>query len=844
MVNLEILGDWLASRPKWQQEALFILAKNGTLTSEDKNYLYSQCKLEQANTQALADTKPDPSDSSTDANIQIRIHELSNIAGVGSIASGRPLKFNHDGLTVVFGQNGTGKTSYVRFLKTITGNRFAIPLVGNVFSSEVVPKKAKVQYSINDVLHSMEWNESDGKIESLDCVAIYDSHCANIYVSSENEVTFEPQILRILSDLANVCLEFDVKLTDEIKSKASSLPRLPSEYQTHPIGMWYSALTRTTTTEEIDKKCEWSEIDSTHLESINLRLSETNPGEKAKYLQREFEKIDQLKQIVEQSLTICAVENCKSIVTARLDFSRKRQAADEYARTCFQNLPLEGIGTETWKNLWLAAKAYSEAVAYTGRPFPAISDSDRCVLCLRTHDENSIRYFQSFEEFVLGKLESEATREEKQYGKLLDSFKLPSESEVTAKIIDASIESEPVAADVISLFKELRSRHNQVVSCSDADEIQAISGDITLAKLAFKKSNLQTRIKILETDAISDNRTSLVNDRQALLIRKWLHEQKDSICAEVQRLKITFDLNMAKKTTSTVHISTKKSAISESILTEAFVNRFQRELVSLRGGHIKVELVKTKTEKSKVFHQIKLKGVQQKVNSNQILSEGENRIVSLAAFLADLLGQDRVGTFIFDDPISSLDQSYEDATAKRLQLLSAERQVIVFTHRLSLAHLLGDGKTLISLKRGGQPEELPIQWEKRTDKIINRLLNDRVTQARKMIDSSTVEYEAYVKGICSDLRILVERMIEFDLLCDVVIRYRPNINTLGKLNKLSVITRSDTALLDSFMSKYSVFEHSNSPETPVTLPSVEELEVDLKRLQDWRTDLDKRKALA
>jgi ABC-type Mn2+/Zn2+ transport system ATPase subunit len=63
-----------------------------------------------------------------------------------------------------------------------------------------------------------------------------------------------------------------------------------------------------------------------------------------------------------------------------------------------------------------------------------------------------------------------------------------------------------------------------------------------------------------------------------------------------------------------------------------------------------------------------------------VLSEGEYRIVSLAAFLADVGGKDFSAPFVFDDPISSLDQDFEEAVVQRLVELSQERQVIIFTH--------------------------------------------------------------------------------------------------------------------------------------------------------------------
>lgn len=85
---------------------------------------------------------------------------------------------------------------------------------------------------------------------------------------------------------------------------------------------------------------------------------------------------------------------------------------------------------------------------------------------------------------------------------------------------------------------------------------------------------------------------------------------------------------------------------------------------------------------------IELKDSHGSPKSRDILSEGEQRIVALAAFLADATGLKQGIPVIFDDPISSLDQRYEEMFAKRLADLAENRQVIVLTHRLSLMVLL------------------------------------------------------------------------------------------------------------------------------------------------------------
>ena len=72
------------------------------------------------------------------------------------------------------------------------------------------------------------------------------------------------------------------------------------------------------------------------------------------------------------------------------------------------------------------------------------------------------------------------------------------------------------------------------------------------------------------------------------------------------------------------------------------------------------------------------------VSPQDILSEGENRVASLAAFFAESSGRQENVPLIFDDPISSLDYNYENLVIDRLTQAATRRQVIVFTHRISM----------------------------------------------------------------------------------------------------------------------------------------------------------------
>jgi len=252
-----------------------------------------------------------------------------------------------------------------------------------------------------------------------------------------------------------------------------------------------------------------------------------------------------------------------------------------------------------------------------------------------------------------------------------------------------------------------------------------------------------------------------------------------------------------------------------------------------------------------VFHKLQLKNCTRGVCTTEILSEGEFRIVSLATFLADIEGQAHIAPFVFDDPISSLDQGFEEATVDRLIGLSSSHQVIVFTHRLSLLALLeeaakkaGIDSHVVCLRSEswgvGEPGETPIS-AKRPDRALKSIKNERLPKARKVLEEyGRTEYEALAKGICSDIRILIERLIENDLLADVVQRFRRAVHTQNKIHTLAKINADDCNLLDDYMTKYSKYEHSQPYETPVTIPDPDEIENDLKDILNWLDDFKDR----
>jgi len=383
-------------------------------------------------------------------------------------------------------------------------------------------------------------------------------------------------------------------------------------------------------------------------------------------------------------------------------------------------------------------------------------------------------------------------------------------------------------------IEEMKISENDIIGLNDTD-ILIVVNELKEIEKSFENKALQ-----YDVDASGFNREEAKKELLELDAKAWTAEQIEVLKREQDRLKMLARYEEWEKATNTRGISTKASELSESIITQAYIDRFNQELQTLNASYIQVELKKTNASQGKVKHQIKLKNAQIDKPIVKILSDGEQRIVALAGFLADVSSKNSLSPFIFDDPISSLDQDFEEATIRRLIALSESRQVIIFTHRLSFLGIINDKAddlAQIHIRKepwgSGEIGEIPL-FGKSPEKALKNLKNERLVKAKKIYDENGHEdYYPLAKAICSDYRILLERVVEFYFLADVIQRYRRAVNTMGKINKLAKITEDDCKLIDKYMTKYSAYEHSQPLETPPIVPLPDELESDIDVILDW-----------
>ena len=851
------LEDWLRSQPRWLQHAAHLLHEQGKLSDQDHAALADRCKREAhgdpdahgpyrerrsaALVEGLAERRP-----------SLRLNSIEDVVGINALAPDNVLDFGEQPLSVVYGGNGAGKSGYMRILKHVCDARARGELLPDVFAQATETRRCSVSFTLDGESRRVDWSPGDDPVQALRAVAIFDRACEQVYVNEEHQAVYEPPQLALLRQLVHACDRVRQALDAELGAMPSRLPRMPPEYESTDAHSWLTSLDTATSREAVDAYCTWSKDEEIRLDELNRRLAEADPKQRAAIVRGGVAELEALKLHV-----VAANEGLSEAVFGELEAARRtarrrRGVADHQAERMSSGLPLAGVGSDSWRELWEAARRYSEARAYPESPFPVVAEPCHCVLCQQELDVAAATRLAEFAALAEGKLERDAALAEQAVEELVSCMPtVPAPDDVDAILDRAGIGDDAERALLVRHLDELRRRREVLATQSQGHlALDEGAGDEVVGLMNRCLEAAGELLTKAEQDAKGIDRDRLGAEQRELAARRWLSDQKEAVGEEVDRLKAVAMVERAKKLAATNKLSRQATKLSRELVTQAIESRFRSELERLGANHLKVEIRRTRTTKGRVRHRLVLKtGTGH--GAGAILSDGENRVASLAACLADFLAEDREVPFVFDDPMSSLDLEHEDRVAERLAQLAENRQVIVFTHRLPFVIALIEAAKareiapdVSSLERtrwgAGVPANLPLKAQP-VKKALNRLAGEDLAAVRKAEqERSSDDLRSRTAVLCRDIRITLENIVEKELLADVVGRFRRPVTTQGKLHKVARVQPADCELIEEMMTKYSRYVHAQPGESPVSLPEAGEMEADLARLIEWLAEFSKR----
>jgi energy-coupling factor transporter ATP-binding protein EcfA2 len=833
--------DWLHGRPDWLQEAAQRILTNGALSDAELDELTALCRTDAGLKKTKAHIFPGLLGGSFTAR-NLQLISLGSVLGIENLAPRKPVIFGPGNLTVIYGNNGSGKSGYTRILKKACGKAHAVDLRPNVYGPSPAKRSCQISYKLGETLRTVEWEATANAIPELASVDIFDTECGRIYLGKDNEAAYVPDAVALFDSLVKVCEAVKQRLQAEIEKLPSKMPTIPLQFSGSGVSRTYCNLKATHTEASLDSILLWSNGDAQALKVLEERLKEGDPAKLAIRKRAQKVQLDSVLNNMTAAVEQLSPEACNIVNSLKQAAEEKRTIATESASAVFASASLAGIGSQTWRALWEAARQYSKNEAYPAQDYPFTEDIARCVLCQQTLDPAARQRLRDFEGFVKGEIEKTAKIAETDRDEAIGALpKVPSVEDLNTACQAAGMDTELWLPRLSEAWIAIGQQVDALKSTSTTVPKGILVQEFPwLAEAIGYSQSLEDQALQHDADVLAFDRAKATMQRDELLAKQWTSQQLAAVNTELDRLRQVEKLNTSMASTNHTSISKQAGAIAEKLITEAYIQRFNDELNLLGAKRMRVELVKTRTSKGKAMHGVRLKGLTANgITPPEVLSEGERRIVELAAFLADVTGRTDNAPFIFDDPISSLDQAFEEKTIDRLITLSASRQVLVFTHRLSFLGILSDKASpdSVCIRQepwgAGEPGDIPI-FGKNPEGALKVLRDERLKKAEAVLDLEGSEaYYPLAKAICSDLRILVERIVELVFLADVIQRHRREVHTKNKVGKLAKITPADCSLIDDFMTKYSCYEHSQSAEAPVDVPLASALSEDISRLLAW-----------
>ena len=848
---------WLLEQQDWLQEAADRILKHDALSEPDIQAITALLKSPDGQKVSKHRTFSGLITAAT-APDELRLAAISKVYGIENLAPREPLAFGSGNLVVIYGHNGSGKSSYTRTLKKVSGKPRANELRPNVFRVPPAERKCTIAFQLGSTIQSIDWVANGDPIDSLRPVDIFDSNEANYYLTKENSATYTPPLVAMFESLASTCDQVRLRLQAEQDLLVSALPRLPPSFLGTEPARQFGSLRADLNEAKIEQLTAWTDDYAQALKTLTERLKIADPVAVAKQKRATRAQAAQIAEALELAMAAYRLEGLTTIRSLKSQAHAKRKIAVEAAQ--IHSAKLDGVGSATWRALWDAAKAYSQT-AYPAQAFP-VTDSARCVLCHQELAADAQERLKDFENFVRSKLELDAQTVERAYSVCLDLLlPVPTDAQLQTQCEAAGLVDGTWSSYLAAFWNEVRQARLRLLS----QEVEGAAAPVqdasdALTSLRTYCDQLESQAAQCDRDVLAFDRVKAANEKLSLETQQWISQQADAVRKEIDRLKSLRTYENWKTLANPRKVSVKAGEVAEQIITQAYVGRFNQELILVGATRIQVEIVKTRTERGKVLHQLRLRGANDgQAVPDSILSDGERRIIALAAFLADVADKPQIAPFVFDDPISSLDHDFEWGVATRLAALSQTRQVLIFTHRLSLYGAMEDAARKIGEKwkdqhltqlcietysnAAGHPVAQSV-WNAKTESA-NNILLERLALAKLAGNTSGGEaYRALAQGICSDFRKLLERTVEDDLLFAIVKRHRRSVTTDNKLSTLSLIKPADCQFIDGLMTKYSCYEHSQSQEAPIFVAEEPELRNDIESLKQWRKEFVGRRKVA
>ncbi len=839
-----LLVEWANEQDHWVRAIVAeVLSSRRPLTDDVVENFYELLLREKelAPGDVLSIQKLEDTDGGAPTEDPLALTKISDVENVNLLAQNQEIQFNL-GVTVLFGENAAGKTGYVRVLKTVASVRNAEPILPDVRKPDAGPPSASISYRLGVKEETHAWRGEQG-VRPLTRIDVFDARGLLLHVDEELTYIYTPgdvALFRIVHDAIEVVRQRLEKDRDARRPQGNAfLPRFSRE-----AGLYskIEALGPSTNLSELRTLADVSAEEEAQLPALREKIEGLRgraTTDRLQLVRDELALYRRVKSVLDAVECFPAAQYVEAISRRDAALAGHREVGEDSLRGASVPQVLE----QPWRDFVDTAERYILETEHEHYP----RDGDVCVYCRQPLGTPARQLLEKYRAYCNHDHQRDAAAAEREARSLaqeivdLDAAHL--EEDLTRRR-DQLAESEvpAVLASALEFLKDvgaLKARLSGPTLSSAAVESPQSAADLRrpLEDHLTQATELRQTLtgELQERDKKLQEELPRLRMLEARLSMRELMPQIERHVEDAQWADRAG--HVLRRFQGTLKSLTEASkAASEQLLNQDFETRFREECHKLRAPVVTLEFPGRRGEPAR------RKSLAPRHRLSAILSEGEQKVIALADFLAEATLRRSASPVVLDDPVTSLDYKRLSYVVGRIVELSAERQVVVFTHNIwftmELLARFEENKercTYYDVSEDGDMRGLVTRassprldsWgdkKKRMNGLIRRIKEEPGKGLR----------DALIEKAYEDLRGACEIVVEQDLLQRVVQSYAPNVMVAKlkhiKISELPGAIEKVTEVHDRCCR--FIGSHKQPLETLNVRPTLEKLEGDWHTIQD------------
>jgi len=680
---IDFLWEW-TENIDWK---IFLISKiiinEGPLSTADResifNYFLQSINLH-SGLPTLAITKP----NYTPTPNRIELESIANVTGVNRLAKNQTINFAKN-ITVIYGENGTGKTGYSRILKTLgfsyDNNKTILP---NVYAT-TEPQSATINFKSNDTPNTFIWNGANNNSE-LENISVFNSSCVQFSISDRSLIVSPIgfHLFQLVSDELNALAQL---LQTKIAAHPTTLLWLDNLTPGTPQHTFITSLSATSTEQKLTELSDFTPAHEKALTTKEAELASLNKALLQSQIQKLKNQISELDSIlgnIESAKSNLNNTNWQALLGINNEIAELESKTQKGLKDIADERGIEFYQTPEFNSFIQAAESYIKIINKPNYP----QEGDTCVYCQQPLDDSAKELLKSYRTLLNDKTQEKLAELKKNKTKLIQLVSQVNTNLTLHQHAFGTDENQaPVQPkEIIDYNRNLGELKTTIITDAIEQGTTFTFDYLTVIDFLINKRTELNNSLTQKSEAIANLATredTLKKEIAELKDRKFLSEKVTEVKTAIENQKVVNTLNSNSSSFNTTSISRKTSSAREQLIKLNFEEIFRDELKALRKENLNIDLnFGTERGSSKVFQKINRYALA------EILSEGEQKAIALAEFLTELQLDNTKAPVIFDDPVNSLDHHIIDDVARRLLKLSSERQVVVFTHSVLLFNSL------------------------------------------------------------------------------------------------------------------------------------------------------------